>query len=134
MLKDTERYILTTARASVIRNVLSLVLARLKPEVNANPATNPGLEAVLLDDCKNMILELRRPKESECRVKPAIRNLRISRLGRVLVVTGEATSPEMLREVEELRRPHFYPHHLASSLHAFAHTISCTLHLAPPEN
>lgn len=134
MLKDRERYILTTARASVIRSVLSLVLARLKPEVAATPANFPEIEDVMMDGCDRMILELRRPKESVSGVGPGIKNFHASRLGRVLVITGEATTPEMLREIETLRRPHFSPQYLASSLHSFVHTVSSTLRLAHPQN
>ncbi|MEJ2008327.1 MAG: hypothetical protein P8Z30_09280 [Acidobacteriota bacterium] len=134
MLKDSERYILTTAKASVIRDVLSLVFAAVKSDADGIPDTSPSLETFVKSGCDRMILELRRPKESPAGVSPGVRNLRVSRLGRVLVVTGKATAPGILREIEALRRPRFFPEHLASGLVAPVRTLFHTLRLAHPQN
>jgi hypothetical protein len=134
MLKDPERYILTTAKVSVMRDVLSLVLEEVKSEGTVIPGAFPSFEAVANAGCDRMILELRRPKEPAAGISPRVRKLRTSRLGRVLVVTGEATVPEILHEIDALRRPHISFQHLTSGLRTFVRTLSCTLRLADPQN
>jgi hypothetical protein len=133
MLKDPERYILTTAKVSLMRDVLSFLLEEAHSAGAIIPGTFPSLAAAAMGGCDRMILELRRPKEPAPGISPRVRNLRRSRLGRVLVVTGDATTPEILHAIEALRRPPFFPQHLTSSLLAFAHTLSCTLRLAHPQ-
>lgn len=134
MLKDSERFILTTAKASVIRDALSLVFAAVRPETDKIPGTSPGLETLAKSGCDRMILELRRPKESLAGVSPGVRNLRVSRLGRVLVVTGKATAPGILHDLEALRRPRLLPENLASGLVAPVRTLFHSLRLAHPQN
>ena len=133
MLKDPERYILTTARVSVMRDVLSRVLEEVTSGGAETAVTVPSYEAAASNGFDRMILELRRPKEPAAGIAPRLKNLRTSRLGRVLVVTGEATAPEILREIDQLRRPHLPIQHLTSGLLAFARSLSSTLRLADPQ-
>ena len=128
MLQDPDRYFLTTGNASVMRNVLSFVSARDKSEGALSP------EAVEKDRWEKMILELRRPKEPAAGVAAEVKNLRTSHLGRVLVVTGDATSPEILDEIDALRRPQFSLSWLTSGLVAFGRTVFCSLWLADSQN
>jgi hypothetical protein len=134
MLKDPERYILTTAKVSVMRDVLSLVLAEAKSEGAVIPGAFRSLEVVANTGCDRMILELRRPKEPAVGIPPRVRKLRASHLGRVLVVTGDTTAPEILNEIDALRRPHLPFRHLTSGLLTFVRTLFCTLRLAHPQN
>jgi hypothetical protein len=134
MLQDPERYILTTAKLSVMRDVLTFVLEEVQSEGAVIPGTFPSFKAVTNAGCDRMILDLRRPKEPAVDISPRVRKLRTSRLGRVLVVTGEATVPEILQEIDTLRRPHFPFQHLTSGLLTFVRTLSCTLRLADPQN
>ena len=134
MLKDPQRYILTTANLSVMRQVLSLLLGEVKSEGGVIPAPFPNLEVFANDGCDRMILELLRPKEAPEGVLPVIRNLRISRLGRVLIVTGKATGPGILQDIEAVRRPHFFPELLASGLAAPVRSLFHTLRLSNPQN
>jgi len=134
MLKDSERYILATARASVIRDVLSLVFAAVKAEGDAIPGTGPSFETFAKSGCDRMVLELQRPNEPPAGISPRVRNLRVSRLGRVLVVTGKATAPGILHDLEALRRPRFFPEHLASGLVAPVRTLFRSLRPADPQN
>ena len=134
MMKDSERYILTTEKASVIRDVLSLVFAAVKAEGAATPDASPSLETFAESGCDRMILELLRPKEAPEGVLPMVRNLRISRLGRVLIVTGKATGPEILQDIEAIRRPHFFPELLTSGLTAPVRSLFHTLRLSNPQN
>jgi len=115
-LKDSERYILTTGKASVMRDVLAFLHARAESEGETIPRTLPGPEEFAKAGFDRMILELRRPKSPWVGDSPTVKNLRSSRLGRVLVVTGDAASPEILREIDALRRPRLIPAHLASGL------------------
>lgn len=128
MLQDPDRYFLTTGNPSVMRNVLSLVTARDKSDSALNP------EAIEKDRWEKMILELRRPKESAAGAAPEVTNLRTSHLGRVLVVTGDATAPEILDEIDALRHPQFSLRWLTSGLLAFGRTVFCSLWLADPQN
>jgi hypothetical protein len=114
MLTDIERYVLTTGKASVIREVLSLVLAGVKSEGDVSPGTYPSLESVVKNGCDRMVLELRRPKEPSACISPGVRNLRANRLGRVLVVTGDVAAPGILHEIEALSRPHFFHKYVTS--------------------
>ena len=133
MLQDNERYILTTDKPSVMRNVLSLVSAGARSEGAATHVSCLSLDAVAKDGCDRMILELRRPKEPTAGTLPGVRNLRTSHFGRVLVVTGDATGAEILREIDAVRHP-YSPRHLKSGLRALGRTIFCTLRLADSQN
>ncbi len=134
MLKDSERYILTTDKVSVIQDVLSLLFAAVKSERDITPDTCPSLEAFAKGNCDRMILELRRPKEPSAGIRPWVRRLQVSRLGRAPVVTGDATSSEIeiLNEIEVLRHPHFPSQHLTSRLRIVSRTLFETLRPAQP--
>lgn len=134
MMEDSERYILTTSNASVIRDVLSLVFAAVKSEDGGIPDTRPSLEMFAASGCDRIVLELRRPEEPAAGIFPRVRNLRVSRLGRVLVVTGKATAPGILQDLDSLCRPWSFPGHLASGLAAPVRSLFRTLHLAAPQN
>lgn len=122
-MKYRGRYVLTTGKVSVIRAVLSLVLAEVKSGGDVAPGTYQSLQAFAKDGCDRMILELRRPKEPPAGISPRVRNLRASHMGQVLVVSGEITAPEILHEIEALARPHFSPKHVISGLLAFVRTL-----------
>ena len=122
MLQDSERFILTTAKASLIRDLLPLVFTAAKSEADPSPRTYQSLEAFEKGGCDRMILELRRPQEPFSDNSPRVRKLRVSRLGRVLVVTGDAAIPEILHDIEAVRRSHIFPMGVASVVLAFVHT------------
>lgn len=128
MLQDPDRYFLTTGNASVMRNVLSFVSAGVNPVGALSP------EAVEKDHWEKMILELRRPKEPAAGVAAQVINLRTSHFGRVLVVTGDATGPEIFDEIDALRRPQFSLKWLTTGLLAFGRTVFCSFWLADSQN
>jgi hypothetical protein len=128
MLQDPDRYFLTTGDPTVMQNVLSFVSARDRSEGALAP------EAIEKDRWEKMILELRRPKEAASVAAPEVTNIRTSHIGRVLVVTGDATAPEILDEIDALRHPQFSFRWLTSGLLAFGRTIFCSLWLADPQN
>ena len=123
MVEEGERYILTIGKASVIRDALSLVLAGVKSEGDLTPGSRERLEAFAKNGCDRMILDLRTGKELPGGISPRVRNLRVSHIGQVLVVTGEVSEPGILQQIEALRRPHSFPQHLTSSLLAFIHML-----------
>ena len=111
-MKEGERYILTTGKASVIRDALCLVLARVQSEGDLTPGSCESLAAFARERCDRLILDLRTVKEPPVGIDPGVRNLRASHLGQVLVVTGEVAGSEILHEIEALRRPHRFPQQL----------------------
>lgn len=121
MLQDPDRYFLTTGNASVMRNVLSFVSAEIESEGALSPDT------VENDRWEKMILELRRPKEPAAGAAPQVKNLRTSHFGRILVVTGDATAPEIFDEIDALRRPQFSFRGLTSGLLAFGRNVFSSL-------
>lgn len=126
-LNASERYVLTTSKASVIRGVLSLLLARVKSEGDVSPGTLQSLEALSREGCDRLIVELRRPREPPAGISPRVRNLRVSHLGQVLVVSGEVSSPEILHEIEMLRRPRYSFQSLTTTLLTFVHKFLSVL-------
>lgn len=122
-MKQGERYILTTGRASAIRDALSLVLAGVKSEGDLTPGSRERLGVLTREHFDRLILDLRTAKELPSGTSPRVQNLQVSHLGQVLVVTGEVTGSDILHEIEALRRPHFSLGHIASSLLAFVHML-----------
>lgn len=115
-MKECERYILTTGKASVIRDALSLVLAGVNSEGNLIPGTRKRPETFIGKQCDRLILDLRTAEGLPSAISQRVRNLRVSHLGRVLVVTGDVATPGILREIEALSHPHFFPKYAVSGL------------------
>jgi len=123
MLKDGERYVLTTGKPSVIRDLLSLVLAEARCEGDRTPGSRERLEAFTSRRCDRLILDLRTTEELPGGISPRVRNLRVSHIGRVLVVTGVVARSRILHEIEALRRPRFSPQPLTTTLLAVVHML-----------
>lgn len=122
-MQEGERHIFTTGKASVIREELSVLFAAVNYEGDIIPGTRERLEAFAKEGCDRLVLDLRTVKDPPGGIAPGVRNLRVSQLGPVLVVTGEVTNPQILHEIEALRRTHSFPQHLASGLLAFVHML-----------
>lgn len=122
-MDEVNRYVLTTGNTSVIRDMVSTVLAGVKSEKDLTPDSRERLQAFLNGQCERLVLDLRTTRELPSDISPRVRNLRVSHLGQVLVVTGEVTSPGIFREIEALRRPRFSLQHLACGLLAFVHVL-----------
>lgn len=123
MLKDRERYVLTTGKASVIRDALSLVLAGVKREGDLSRATRERIETFARGHCDQLILDLRTAEDRPGGISPRVGNLRVRHLGRVLVVTGEAAAPQILHDIKALSRPHLSPQYLGVALLVFVHML-----------
>lgn len=113
---ESRRCVLTTGKAPVIRDVLKFVLAGSNSEGDITDGTRERLWSFVKDHCDRMILDLRTVEEPAGGASPGLRKVRISHLGQVLVVTGEVTTPEILRAIDALRRPHFFPRMLTAGL------------------
>jgi hypothetical protein len=105
-MRKGERHVLIADKASVIRDALSILTAAIESEGNVSPGTRERLEAITVEECESLILELRAEGDPCGGISPGVRNLRISHIGRDLVVSCEITSPHILQQITDLRRPH----------------------------
>lgn len=103
-MEEGRRRVLTLEKVSVIREVLTLLLAVVKSESTRSPGALQRLEALAWERCDRLILDLRTAIEPAVGVPPGIGNLCVSRLGEVLVVTGEVSTPEIYRKIRALNR------------------------------
>lgn len=122
-MEEIERLILTTGRDSVIRDALSLVLTGVRSERDLTPGIREKLEAFLGERCGRLIVDLRAARESTDGASPRVKNFKANLIGNVLVVTGEATRPETLRQIDALRHRHFFPRYVASGLFGLVHML-----------
>ncbi|MBZ5672378.1 MAG: hypothetical protein LAO04_21985 [Acidobacteriia bacterium] len=123
MAKEGERYIFTAEKASGIRNALSVLLAGVESEGDVTHSARERLEEFMKDDCDGLILDLRGVEVPPNGVSPVVRNVRASHVGRVLVITGEVTDPQVFRQLEELDVPHFPLKYMTTGLRTFAHAL-----------
>jgi CheY-like chemotaxis protein len=122
-VKESERRIFIIEQAPSIRNVLSTLMPGAESNGDIAHSTLETLEKFGEGEGDKLVLDLRCAAILPGEVSPAIKNFQGSRLGRVLVVTGEVTDPQIFRQIEELRRPHFSSKHLTFSLRAFVHAL-----------
>jgi hypothetical protein len=120
-VKEDDRRIVITERASVIRNAFSVLLTGIESEGDATPGTREILQEFSKQDCHNLILDLREVEEPFAGAPIGIRNLHASRVGRVLVVICEIDAPRIFQQIENLCRPRFFPKQWTSGLAAFMH-------------
>lgn len=118
-MEDGDRRIFTTGNASVIRDALSVLFEAICQEGELTAGARKRLESFAREHCDQMILDLRTSREPTGILLPGVRNFRASHVGRVLVITGEVTSPGMLRKIEALHRQHSFPARMAAGLRAF---------------
>lgn len=127
-LKEGRRRVLTIGDRSVIRDVLSLILAAVRSGCAGCPDARQRLETLAGERWDRLILDLRTVIEPAGAVPPAVRNLRISCVGGVAVVTGEVSTPEIFRKIRALSHPplraQFLHAGLVAGLAAFAAFIN----------
>jgi hypothetical protein len=119
-----DRFVFTADRMPRIRSALSILLAGLESEGKVTRSAREKLDRVLNHDCDGLILDVRRARLRPDEVSPAVRNVRASLLGRVLVVTGEVTEPQVLQQIEALGALHFPLKHMTTGLRPFAPAFS----------
>jgi DNA-binding NtrC family response regulator len=105
MSKESHRKVLFVEDDASIRNVLYVLLAGQGCQAEVAYSGTQALSLIDREEFDAVLLDLR------CRNLPAeqvvaqIQEIRPSLLGRVLVITGEVNSPEVLRMIEG----HFLP-------------------------
>lgn len=127
MSGEVERRTLTTEKASVIKEALSLVLSGVRYAGDVSPGTSASLEAYARNGCQRMVLDLRAAKNVPFGGVSGVRNLRASHIGQVLVVTGEVTDPGILHQIDVRNHRQPFPAHLASALVAAAQMLICAI-------
>lgn len=111
-LKESRRRVLTIGKASVIRDVLSLVLAAVKSEGAGPSGARQRLEALAREHWDRLILDLRTVQEPAGGGLAGVSNLRVCCIGGVPVVTGEVSTPEIFRQIRALSHPPLRPRFL----------------------
>lgn len=104
-----ERRVLIAEKAAVIREALSILASSAELEGNVSSGIREALQALREGNYDSMILELRAEERAEGDTSPAVRNIRISHMGHILVASVEITSPRILQQIAELHSPHFSP-------------------------
>lgn len=94
------RKVLIIEHDSSIRNLLFVLLAAVGCEGEAALNGQQALGMISRESFDAIILDLRCSNPSTEEVVSHIREIRPSLVGRVLVITGEATSPEALELIE----------------------------------
>ena len=99
-----------------IRNVLLVLLAGMGYEGEAVPGIHNALARIKEESFDALLLDLRCFEAPPEQVVSQIREVRQSLVGRVLVITGEVTSPEVLVSIERACVPQVRRKHLARDL------------------
>ena len=123
MMKQAARHVFIAEEAPVIQNALYTLLAGVQSRRDAAPFTRERLKEIAEAGCDRLVLDLRAVQESSAGMSPRVRNIRASHLGKVVVITCEVAPPDLVHQIEELCRPHFFPRHLVFSLGAFAYAL-----------
>ena len=105
-MRKGESTVLIAESAPVIRNALSILAASIESDGNGCLGSRERLEAITVEECESLILELCAEGDPCGGISPGVRNLRISHIGRDLVVSCEITSPHILQQIMDLRHPH----------------------------
>ena len=123
MMKQVGRQILTTEEAPVIQNALYTLLEDLESKRGTVPGTRERLLAIAEGGCERLILDLRAVEQPIAETSPRVKNVRLDHLSKVAVVTCEVATYQLLNQIDEFCRPHFFPKHLMFSLGVFAHAL-----------
>jgi hypothetical protein len=118
-MRESKRRVIIAEEPLVIRNVLYALSAGIESDGSSASGVRKRLDDFAKGGCDGLILDLRGVEPSRGGMPPRIKNVRGSQLGRVAVVTCDVSAPLIVRQIEELCRPHFNPRHLISSLIAF---------------
>ncbi|HVA00118.1 MAG TPA: hypothetical protein VMV34_00535 [Terriglobia bacterium] len=123
MMKQVGRQILVAEGAPVIQNALYMLLAGVESKRGVSPGTRERLEAIAEEGRDSLILDLQVVEQPLAGTSPRVTNVRLDHFGKVAVVTCEVANHQMVHQIDELCRPHFFPKHLIFSLGVFAHAL-----------
>lgn len=99
-----------------IRNVLYVLLAGLGYDGDAAPDAHQALSMIRQGEFDAVLLDLRSSQLPPDQMVCAIKELRPSLVGRVLVITGELSHPATLEMLERYALPHVPCNRITSDL------------------
>ena len=99
-----------------IRNVLYVLLARLGCDGDAAPDAYQALSMIRRSEFDAVLLDLRASQLPPDQMVCAIKELRPSLVGRVLVITGEVAHPKTIEMLERYALPHVPRNRITSEL------------------
>jgi len=99
-----------------IRNVLYVLLARLGCDGDAAPDAYQALSMIRRSEFDAVLLDLRASQLPPDQMVCAIKELRPSLVGRVLVITGEVAHPKTIEMLERYALPHVPRSRITSEL------------------
>jgi DNA-binding response OmpR family regulator len=123
MAAEAERYILTAEKAARIRSVVSALLEDVECDGEVARRARERLDEFMELECDRLLLDLRRVAVPPDGVSPPVKNVRASLLGRVLVITGEVTDPEVFRQIEAVGALHSSPKQRITEFRSYAHAL-----------
>jgi DNA-binding response OmpR family regulator len=121
--REAERYIFTADMAARIRSIVSVLLAGAECDGDVAHKARERLDEFMEHECDGLILDLRRVAGPPEGVSPAVRNVRASLVGNVLVITGEVTDPEVVRQIEAVGALHTSAKQRIAEFRSYAHAL-----------
>lgn len=109
-----ERHVLTVEKTSLVLKVLNALSTDAEAGGGEVLRTLKELEKFAKDGCGRLILDLDAIEEPDSEMPQGVRNVGVSLIGGVLVVTCQVSSREIVR-IKMLTRRHSLPKHLISS-------------------
>jgi len=122
-MKEAQRRIFIVENAPRVRNALCALLAGAGGEGDVVHSTREARERISEASRDRLILDLRYAPTAPDPAAPQVKNLEVSLVGRILVVTGEVSDTTVFRQIEDFGPPHFSLKHMTSSLHAFVRML-----------
>jgi DNA-binding response OmpR family regulator len=123
MAGEAERYILTAEKAARIRDLVSLLLTGVEFDGDIAHRARERLDEFMEHECDGLILDLRWVAVPPEGVSTPVRNVRVSLVGHVLVITGEVIDPEVLRQIEAVGALQCSPDRRITEFRSFAHVL-----------
>jgi CheY-like chemotaxis protein len=99
-----------------IRNVLCVLLAGLRCEGDIVPNTREALAMVEKQDFDAVLLDLRCSGMTATETVSALKNLRPSLVGKVLVITGDVSDPQTMEMIKKNHWPYIPRHRVMQEL------------------
>lgn len=119
MTQRPGRQVLVANDTPVIQNALYMLLEG----VGSARETREKLQAIAAQRSDGLILDLQVVETPLPDASPRVKDVRLDHLANVAVVTCEVANHQVLHQVEEFCRPHFFSNHLLLSLGVFVHAL-----------
>ena len=99
-----------------IRNVLCVLLAGMRCEGNIAPTAGQALAMIEKRDFDAVLLDLRCSEMPARETVSALKNLRPSLIGKVLVITGDVSDPQTMEMIKKNHWPYIPRHRVMQEL------------------